>query len=327
MNFTPTEVQAYYAARVPAVRITNRREWRGPCPVHSGKGPNFAVSSETGLAQCHSRCGRGWDMVSLEMELTGVDFARAKERVFSMIGRPNVPWEERNVEAIYDYQDEHGKLLYQVLRYFGKTFKQRRPAPGGWIWGLGDTPRVPYRLAKLRDQNFVAVCEGEKDVLTLERLDICATCNSGGAGNFRADLAPHFAGKHIAIFPDNDEPGRQHALKVAAILSPVAKSVKVVELPRLHAKGDVTDFVNAGGTADELRELYRKAQNWTPDCWEFAVSVPDENEKYVRTVEQEIEAAGGLNGFWDLAKFTGLPTPFPKLNWMLVEECETVKCT
>lgn len=44
------------------------------------------------------------------------------------------------------------------------------------------------------------------------------------------------------------------------------------------------------------------------------MSVPDENEKYVSTIEQEVETAGGLTAFWDLAKFTGLPTPFPKLG-------------
>lgn len=317
MIFTPSEVRAYYAARVPSLKITSHREWRGPCPVHSGKDPNFAVNAETGLAQCHSQCGRGWDPISLEMELAGLDFPRAKERVFDLVGRPRIPWEERDVEAIYDYTDEQGKLLYQVLRKHGKKFSQRRPdGSGGWIWGLGDARRVPYRLPKLAHADFVANCEGEKDVHTLEALGIVATCNSGGAGNFKTELASHFAGKTVAIFPDNDAPGREHALKVAALLGPVAKSIKIVELPGLPLKGDVTDFVNAGGTVDQIREIYKSAQKWTPD-FEFAATMPDESDKYVRTISEEVEAAGGLTAFWDLAKFTGLPTPFAKLNWML----------
>jgi KaiC/GvpD/RAD55 family RecA-like ATPase len=317
MIFTPSEVHSYYAARVPALRITSQREWRGPCPVHNGKDPNFAVNAETGLAQCHSQCGCGWDIISLEMEMGGLDFPRAKERVFELLGRPRIPWEERNVEATYNYTDAAGKLLYQVLRYHGKTFKQRRPdGNGGWIWGLGNVQRVPFRLQKFAAAEFIAICEGEKDVLTLERLGMVATCNNGGAGNFRPELAQHFAGKALGIFPDNDEPGRQHALKVAEILAPVAKSVKIVELPGLPSKGDVSDWVNAGGTVEALRELYRKAQPWTPE-WQFAVDVPCEDEKYVRTIEQEVEAAGGLTAFWDLAKSTGLPTPFSKLTWIL----------
>jgi hypothetical protein len=100
------------------------------------------------------------------------------------------------------------------------------------------------------------------------------------------------------------------------LLAPVAKTLKVVELPGLPPKGDLTDFVNAGGTVEQIREQYRNAQPWTPE-WEFAINLPDENEKYVRTIEEEIEAAGGPTAFWDLAKFTGLPTPFRKLNSVL----------
>lgn len=317
MTFTQSEVRTFYAARVPGLKLTNQREWRGPCPIHSGKDPNFGVNSETGLATCHSQCGRGWDLISLEQELFGLEFPKAKERVYELIGRPNVPWEERNVEAVYDYTDASGNLLYQVLRYFGKEFKQRRPSTdGGWIWGLGSAERVPFRLAKVKHAEAVVVVEGEKDVLTLERVGLVGTCNNGGAGNFKPEVAGYFAGKHVAILPDNDEPGREHAMKVAALLFGVAKSLKIVELPGLPPKGDVTDFIAAGGTVEQIRECYRKAQPWTPD-WEFASNVPDENDKYVRTIEQEIESAGGLTKFWDLASFTGLPTPFPKMNALL----------
>jgi replicative DNA helicase len=316
MNFSRSEIHTYYTSRVPGLKQFGK-ELRGPCPVHNGKDLNFSVNMETGLAHCHSQCGRGFDIISLEMEIAGVAFPQAKERVYDLIGRPRVPWEDRNIEATYDYTDEAGKLLYQVVRLHGKQFKQRRPDwQGGWVWGLGDVQRVPFQLPKILGADFVAVCEGEKDALSLERLSLVATCNNGGAGNFKPELVPYFTGKQVAIFPDNDEPGRAHALKVAALLAPVAKSVRIVELPGLAEKGDVTDFINAGGTVDEIRELYRKAQPWTPE-WEFATNVPDENEKYIRTIEQEVEAAGGLTEFWNMGKFTGMPTPFEKLNWIL----------
>jgi replicative DNA helicase len=314
MTFSPSEVHAYFSSRLPSLRITSAKEWRGPCPIHQGKDPNFAVNAEAGLAQCHSRCGRGWDMISLEQELSGLDFAKAKDRVFEMVGRPKVPWEERNVVAIYDYTDGNGKLLYQVLRYIGKDFKQRRPdGSGSWKWGLGDVERVPYRLEKVKHSEFVAVCEGEKDVLTLERVGMVATCNNGGAGNFRAELVPHFAGKHVAIFPDNDDPGRDHAMKVAAMLVPAVKSLKIVELPGVPAKGDVTDFVNAGGTVSDLRELYRKAQPWSPE-WQFCEAVPSENERFIHELSRDVDEAGGLTEFWNLPRLSGIETPWSKLS-------------
>jgi KaiC/GvpD/RAD55 family RecA-like ATPase len=318
MTFTSAEVRAYYAARVPGVRITSQREWRGPCPVHQGKRDSFAVNAETGLAQCHSECARGWDVVSLEMELSGIGFAQAKERVYDIVGRPKVPYEERDIEATYDYRDENGVPRYQVVRKHGKQFFQRRPdGRGGYIWGLGNVAALPFNLpAIMRAQTVVAVTEGEKDALNLTKLGMTATCNSGGAGKFKPELAKWFTGKTVAIFPDNDEPGRRHAVMVAKTLFPVAQSLRIVEIPDLPLKGDVSDFIAKGGTLDQLNTLYVKAADWTPE-WEFSTAVPEENERYVRTLEQEIEDAGGLNGFWDLAKFTGLPTPFTKLNWIL----------
>ena len=314
MTFTTSEVRTYFSARLPRLRQTNQRSWRCPCPVHNGTRDSFAVDSETGLCQCFSSCGKGWDMISLEQEFSGLDFGRAKDRVFEIVGRPKVLWEERDIEAVYDYTDADGKLLYQVIRRQGKKFSQRRPdGSGGWVWKLGESQIVPFHLPKLKASKFCAIVEGEKDVLTLESIGMSATCNNGGAGNFKPGLAPHFTGKDVAIFPDNDDPGRDHALKVASLLASVAKSIKVVELPKLPLKGDVTDFIYAGGTIEALRELYRTAQPWTPD-WSFASTLPNDNDRFVRTIQQEVELSGGLTEFWNLAKLTGLLTPWIKLS-------------
>src|SRR5262245_41432397 len=52
----------------------------------------------------------------------------------------------------YDYRDERGKLLYQVVRYEPKAFRQRRPdGRDGWFWNLDDTRRVPYLLPELME--------------------------------------------------------------------------------------------------------------------------------------------------------------------------------
>ena len=85
-EFSPSEVAAYYRARVPKLK-QHGREWRGPCPVHNGKRESFAVDPKTGRAYCHSECGRGWDILGLEQELSGVDFKTAKADVFRLVGR------------------------------------------------------------------------------------------------------------------------------------------------------------------------------------------------------------------------------------------------
>src|SRR5262249_45444897 len=141
----------------------------------------------------------------------------------------------------------------------------------------------------------------------------------GGAGNFSAALACWFAGKHVAILPDFDEPGRDHALKVAELLSPVATSVRIVELPGLPPKGDVSDWLNAGGTPEQLREMIGKAPIFT-ETFEFQIpldsAAKDDSgqSKYLHTFQGEMELAGGPEMFWNLQAQEGIATPFPRLT-------------
>ena len=61
-----------------------------------------------------------------------------------VVGRP-----QPRIVKTYGYCDENGTLLFQVVRFEPKGFRQRRPdGYGGWIWKLQDTRRVPYRSAR-----------------------------------------------------------------------------------------------------------------------------------------------------------------------------------
>src|SRR5215471_5816211 len=71
-----------------------------------------------------------------------------------------------NIVATFDYVDDKGALLYQVVKYEPKDFRQRRPdGKGGWVWSVKDCRRAPYRLTELLKypDGCVFVCEGEKD--------------------------------------------------------------------------------------------------------------------------------------------------------------------
>jgi hypothetical protein len=187
----------------------------------------------------------------------------------------------------YDYRNEAGELLYQVCRLEPKGFRQRRPdlsSPGGWSWSLAGVRRVPYRLSELLAADpgaTVFICEGEKDCDRLVRMGLVASTNSGGAGKWRNEFAEHFRGRDIVILPDNDEPGRKHAQQVANSLAAVARSIKVVELPGLPEKGDVSDWLDAGGTAAKLTELVASAAEWRHAADTLAsVSVVERDEPH-----------------------------------------------
>jgi putative DNA primase/helicase len=173
-----------------------------------------------------------------------------------------------NVVATYDYTNELGELLYQVVRLKPKGFRQRRPdGRGGFSWELNGVRRVPYRLPELLGSppDTVFLPEGEKDCESLRELGLIATTNSGGCGaGWSPELTPHFAGREIAIFSDNDGPGLEHADEVAAALHPVAKSVRLVWLPGLPEHGDVTDWLEMGHTRAELESIVAQTPQWEP---------------------------------------------------------------
>ena len=166
------------------------------------------------------------------------------------------------IVATYDYQAADGTLLYQVVRFEPKDFRQRCPdGAGGWVWKVKGVERVPYRLPDLRDAfpgDPVFIVEGEKDADALIALGLVATCNAGGAGKWPAEFAPYFRLRDIVILPDNDEAGADHAIMVAMSLTGLtgsAASVKIVQFPDLPSKGDVSDWIAAGGTVARLKTL------------------------------------------------------------------------
>lgn len=176
---------------------------------------------------------------------------------------------ERKIAATYDYHDAIGVLAFQVVRFDPKDFRQRRPdGNGGWHWNLQGIELVLYRLPELlraAPSAIVYVCEGEKDADALRDHLATATTCPGGAGKWRDRHNDALRGRHVVILPDNDAPGEAHAQTVAKALAGIAASVRVLRLPDLPAKGDVSDWIGAGGTAEELAALADAAPEWRPD--------------------------------------------------------------
>lgn len=166
------------------------------------------------------------------------------------------------IAITYPYTDLAGRLVYEVLRRPGKRFSQRRPdhdRPGEYLANLDGVERVPYRwpalfVAAQRGQT-VFVVEGEKDADRLGELNLTATTSAQGASwEWPDDWAEHFRGAgQVVVIADNDAPGRAAAVQRAAVIRTLVSDVRVIEaLPGVGDKGDVTDWLDAGRTADEL---------------------------------------------------------------------------
>lgn len=242
---------------------SNGAGWKARCPAHDDQNPSLSVATgEDGrvLIHCHADCEPKAICAALQLTLPDLMPPATSFQTNST--------QQRKIASTYDYRDEVGELVFQVVRFEPKDFKQRRPKPGGgWNWSVKGVRVIPYRLPQLLNNSdqAVFVVEGEKDADKLAKLGLLATCNAGGAGNWTKDLAAFLHGRDVVILPDNDEAGQRHAQKVASSLLNVAERIRIVELPELPAKGDVSDWLNAGGNRESLLELVDRCEAWQPD--------------------------------------------------------------
>ncbi|HUY32962.1 MAG TPA: DUF3987 domain-containing protein [Pirellulales bacterium] len=237
-------------AKFPDARQAGKG-WSARCPAHEDRHASLSVAEGDdgrALVYCHAGCTV--DEICAAVGLRVADLM------------PPVDPPKRNgkprIVATYDYCDEAGELQFQVVRYEPKDFRQRRPkAGGGWDWSVKGARGVPYRLPELLAQPAapVFVVEGEKDVDNLARMGLLATCNACGAGKWTAEHAQYLAGRRLIVLPDNDEPGQKHGQQVAQSSHGIAASLRVIDLPGVPPKGDVSDWIAAGGTKNDLKRL------------------------------------------------------------------------
>jgi len=217
--------------------------WAARCPAHQDRRPSLSIHERHGriLVHCHAGCPQAEVVDALRTR--GLWPQAAPERPAGRQQQTLGP-----VVAEYVYCDEAGAPLYRVTRHVPKTFRQWRPdGCGGWLPGLPQEVRkVPYRLPELLQAEIAFVCEGEKDADVLREHGFAATCNSGGACKWLAQFdrynwAPYFRDKVVLVVPDDDAPGRRHALEVARSLQGVARVIGLL-LPPAPAKDAAEAF-------------------------------------------------------------------------------------
>jgi len=225
--------------------------WLAFCPAHNDQHKR-SLSVKLGtdgrtLLFCHAqRC-------EPEAIARAVDMSLAELGPTTNGTRP--PPSRRREVASYDYRDERGELLYQVVRFEPKDFRCRRPAGEGWAGNLDGVRVVPYRLHELAEASRVYIPEGEKDCDALAALGLAATTNHGGAGKWRPEHTAALAAAsvpEVVVLPDNDQAGADHARSVAEACVAAGLRVKVLRLPELSPKGDVSDWLASGHDVDEL---------------------------------------------------------------------------
>ena len=296
--------------------------WAARCPAHDDRNASLSLTEGRDgrtLLRCHAGCEFSAIVAAMGLKPSDLFPPRASARGDA----------QRRIVARYPYTDADGRLLFEVVRFDPKDFRQRRPDPehhGAWLWNMKAVDRVLFRLPDVLKAvaagEQVYVTEGEKDALALVRLGLCATCNAGGAGKWQDSYTAALKGARIVILPDRDDPGRKHGELVARALRGNVASLRVIELPDRNGRKvkDAADWIGAGGTREELVDLVEAAPEWTatatvapeptarpgkPDfediraqLWELAQAKLSATEFYRRAAAAVVEWLHGRGSFY-----------------------------
>lgn len=233
------------------------------CPSHDDQHASAEWNRRRDVWNCQA-CGAGGSTRGLAEKL-GIHIEEPRPQ-------------QRQFVKGYEYRDADGAVRFRKVRWVPKNFTIESPSPtGGWRAGLHGAPPLLFHLPELlASTGRVYLAEGEKDVEALAALGLTATCNYEAAQGRSREYPDRpgtqkwkpqiynqwFRDRDVVILPDNDQAGEDFSNHVAASLRGVAASVRVLKLPDLPPKGDLSDWLLAGGTRDELEELADVTPPW-----------------------------------------------------------------
>ena len=238
------------------VKANGRDHWQANCPCKSHKTPakhlSIGLKENKILLTCFGSDTA--EDICQALNLTLADLFIEPLKTPTSKSRNIAP--QNKIVATYDYQDENGDLLFQVVRYEPKSFAQKhRNSTGEWIWNLEGVRRVLYHLPELiitGPSETIYFVEGEKDADNLWQWGQIATTSPGGANGWQDEYARYLTGKRICIIPDRDGPGMSYARQVANSLIGKAE-LKTILLP--EGTKDISDWLDTGGDIEKLPSL------------------------------------------------------------------------
>lgn len=184
--------------------------------------------------------GEGGDIFDLWAAVTGKNqFTDTIEDIAKWIG-----YSEKNntlgqPTASWNYYDESDQVIVTVYRYNTDSGKRYLPFDVKRSSFTLPETRPLYNIPGIMKSDKVILVEGEKCADALIEQGMTATTAMLGANApiEKTDWSP-LKGKHVIIWPDNDEPGKQYAEKVVKKLTFLGVlSLTLLEIPDNKPKG------------------------------------------------------------------------------------------
>jgi hypothetical protein len=256
-------------------------EYRAKCPSHQGESDDSLAVREDDDGKVLLHCHTGCDFEEI-VDALGLDMSDlfSKNGQASGAGKPvGPPPKEDRVAGTLSVEDLPGDSSeymvfekedgtpYYIQRHKGAVYRVVGFDEDGdpiLAAGLGDIEPILFGLPILREAiatgKPVIHTEGCKDALTTQRQLGMAGVTSGSCTSWKSEFVQDYEGaEEVWIVPDNDDEGCAYAQQIAQDLAGVVPTIKIVDLPGLPEKGDLTDWMDAGHTKEELLELVATA--------------------------------------------------------------------
>lgn len=266
------------------------------CPCHNDKNASLTIShkGDKTFLYCHAGCETNDILESIGLKMSDL-FDKPLE-----VEDKHKSAFEKDIEAIYKFYDENGDLAYEKIRKKGKKFLHRRYIDGETVWGMEEgiytetfpgskswsikerpgakkayypgqeqlLYNLPNVIKGIKEEQTIFITEGEKDSDSLITRGLIATTTSIGAT--KGDLGKKwpsrfnsfFKGANVVLLPDNDEPGKRFMEHIAIELKNIANNIKIVELPDLSKKEDITDWLEYGNDIYDLQALVKRTDEF-----------------------------------------------------------------
>lgn len=240
--------------------------WQVLCPAHDDSNNSLSIgigSDNKIIMKCHAGCDNEDILSSIGLKISDL---------FQDELKPNKVYTgTEKKETEYKYYDENGEYYCSAVRIDipgeKKTFIARI---GNKKTMCGKKP-ILYNLHKVKkaivNEEIILLPEGEKQCDNIEKhFDMTATTNMFGAGKdkWKPEYSDTLTWANVVILPDNDDPGQLHCETICETLPKTAKTLKVLNLPGLPIGGDISDWIAAGGTKEQLLKLIEDTPIYKP---------------------------------------------------------------
>ncbi|HXI17015.1 MAG TPA: AAA family ATPase [Chloroflexota bacterium] len=262
---TAREILAAYACgkdRCSCVRALTAGKGVTHCPAHEDGDPSFSVSDgDDGkpLFHCFAGCAATETIAAMQ-----------RDRVWPESGSTNSYQNGAGPTCVVSLPRTRWAYMWEageVVAYHKRV--EKADGKKSFVWELPDgrtsagtvaIADLPlYRRVEVLSapaDAVILVCEGERAADAAAEHGFVSTSFGGGAsqrdfGRALEDLR----GRHVALWPDNDNAGELLMERLAEGLHGVAATVRVIDVTDLPAKGDAFDYFSAGRSAAEVAAL------------------------------------------------------------------------